>query len=61
MTKQPSAKTITEGQAATLSELRASLMPEVNVGHLAGRVTIKPRLGGRVDMLGRVGGSVQVI
>lgn len=59
MVKQPSAKTITEAQAETLSELRFKLMPEVNLGHLAGRIVLRPRLGGRISVQGRVSGDVR--
>ncbi len=58
MVKQPAAKTLTETQAEALSELRFRLMPEVNLGNLAGRVMLRPRLGGQVSASGRLAGEI---
>ena len=58
MVKQPSARTITEAQAAELSELRASMMPEVNLGKIGGRIVVRPRLSGRSIVCSRLAGNV---
>lgn len=58
--RQPAAGTLTEAQAAELNERQAMLLPEVNLGTIAGTLSVVPRVAGSMSATRKASGTMAI-